>query len=131
MINQKISTQANYKCANCSIKLISGTTICPNCGSRNRDISLKVSDSVGIHDQTRVKTKRIVNGKTEIIHIQKIGDDYYRKTGKWNFLHRIIDKLQDYYYELIKDGETGEIVIEKTEKLSNHQGYGSAKLKKK
>lgn len=94
---------------------------------KNRDIKIDLKDSFKIRDKVKTKSKAIIDGKTKIIHEQKIGDDYYKKTKKWNFLHRIIDRCNNKYYELIKDGKTGEVIIKTEEKLSEHQGHGSAK----
>ncbi len=54
---------------------------------------------------------------------------YHKAPKRWNFLTRIIDRENDRYYELIKDGETDQIINETEEKLSDHQGHGSAKKK--
>jgi hypothetical protein len=44
-------------------------------------------------------------------------------------LDRVIDRDNDYYLERIVDPETGEVIRECEEKLSEHQGRGSAKPK--
>jgi hypothetical protein len=46
-------------------------------------------------------------------------------------LTRIIDREKDLYKEVVKDPDTGEIVHECEEPLSQHIGHGTAKCKKK
>ena len=55
------------------------------------------------------------------------GDDLYRKSGKWNKMKRLIDRTGDDYEKLIVDPDTGEIIHHCHERLSEHQGHGSAK----
>ena len=40
---------------------------------------------------------------------------------------RLIDRKSDRYKELVKDLETGEVIHETDEPLSQHTGHGSAK----
>jgi len=42
-------------------------------------------------------------------------------------LERLIDRENDWYAETVTDPETGEIVHECKEPLSEHQGHGAAK----
>ena len=44
-------------------------------------------------------------------------------------LERHIDRDNDHYHEKVTDPETGEIIHESDEPLSEHQGHGSAKTK--
>ncbi|HUK55579.1 MAG TPA: zinc ribbon domain-containing protein, partial [Nitrospiria bacterium] len=57
------------------------------------------------------------------------GDDLHKKSGKWYKKERIIDKDNDQYKEVISDPETGEIIHECQEPLSEHRNHGSAKNK--
>lgn len=41
--------------------------------------------------------------------------------------HRIIDRRRDYYYERVVDHETGTDLRRVEERLSDHQGRGSAR----
>ncbi len=42
---------------------------------------------------------------------------------------RIIDRENNWYEEVVVDEETGEVVHENSEPLSDHKGHGSAKCK--
>jgi len=57
----------------------------------------------------------------------KMGDDLFRKTGKWNKLERRIDYVKRWYYEKIVDSETGQVIRDVSEPLDKHRGRGSAK----
>jgi len=41
------------------------------------------------------------------------GDDYYRKTGQWTVMRRLIDRVNDWYEEIFRDRETGRVIHEK------------------
>ncbi len=58
-----------------------------------------------------------------------VGDDLFRRTGKWMRLERTIDRDNDWYEETIIDPETDEIIHRCKEPLSQHTGHGSAKAK--
>jgi hypothetical protein len=60
----------------------------------------------------------------------KSGDDFHRDTGTFNDLERIIDRRNDRYHERIVDKETGAVIREVNEPLSDHVGRGLAKPKK-
>jgi RNA polymerase subunit RPABC4/transcription elongation factor Spt4 len=130
-LKQKTAERINYRCSECHYKLNKNQKKCPKCHSKKIDISLKLKDSFVIHNQIRTKLRKKIDGKNKVIQEQKLDDDYYKKTKKWNYLHRIIDYLNNRYYELIKDGKTGEVINRTDEKLSEHQDHGSAKYKKK
>ena len=57
------------------------------------------------------------------------GDDLYRKTGQWNKLTQEIDRENDRYRKMIVNPETGEIIRQCDEPLSEHIGRGSDKPK--
>jgi DNA-directed RNA polymerase subunit RPC12/RpoP len=103
---------------------------CPDCGSMKRTLHLE------LHDELNLDIKESIRGKAkddsypskdkvrrDFFH----GDDLHKKTGKWNKKDRIIDKDNDHYHEVVKDPETGEIIHECEEPLSEHRGHGSAK----
>jgi hypothetical protein len=51
---------------------------------------------------------------------------FFRATGKWHFVRRIVDRKTDRYFEHITD-ENGELIRECEERLTDHQGRGTAK----
>lgn len=57
------------------------------------------------------------------------GDVYWRRKRRWTLIHRVVDRLNDWYSERIVDKETGEVIIDVAHPLSEHRGHGSAKGK--
>jgi hypothetical protein len=55
---------------------------------------------------------------------QVTGDDQHKKSGKWMVLLRVIDRENNWYYEVVKDPETSEIIHESSEPLSEHTKHG-------
>ena len=55
------------------------------------------------------------------------GDDIHRKTGRLSKIERVIDRENGKYHELITDAETGDILRECDEPLTQHVRRGSAK----
>jgi hypothetical protein len=51
---------------------------------------------------------------------QKVGDDLHRKTGTWNRLERVIDREHDRYREHIVDPQSGAVLRDVDEPLSQH-----------
>lgn len=59
------------------------------------------------------------------------GYDHSHKLNKIVEKQKVVDKNNNRYYEKITDLETKEVIHECNEKLSDHQGHGYAKHKKK
>jgi len=110
-------------CEDCGEKLSEKDKICPICGSKKRKGILQVGENLGIHDQIKGKEAGI---KKAIIEF-KIGDDFHRNYEKWNHREMYIDRKNDKYEEIIKNKDTGEIIHECKEPLSQHVGHGSTK----
>ena len=97
---------------------------CANCGGTKRvmhaEILLRGSSSVIVRKMLNWERKS--QGRWG-----KDGWDLFNLTGKWNRLKRTFDKPNDQYKEEIMDGETGELIRECNEPLSQHRARGSAK----
>lgn len=108
-----------------------GRAPCPNCGSYSRNFSVHLQSLVSAesHDCRHSKHDRVRSRRRWLLEIIS-GDSYWRKERRWTFLYRVIDRFGDRYFERIVDKETGEIIIDITHPLSEHQGHGSAKRKK-
>ena len=115
-------------CKNCGEKLSENDRICPNCGSKKRKIILQVKEELTFHDQIKGKGK--IKSIKKPIKEFKVGDDFHKKSKKWNHREMYIDRKNDEYEEIIKNKDTGEIIHECKEPLSQHVGHGSAKYKK-
>jgi hypothetical protein len=57
------------------------------------------------------------------------GDSFFRRTGRWHRLTRIIDRVRDWYFEHIVDAETGEVIRYRDEPLREHR-TGTTKARK-
>ena len=104
---------------------------CPACGSTSRTFKVLIEGRATVHGKLRLKARHSTSGKPFVEMI--IGNDLYRKMGKWMKLERIIDRAKDLYRKVIIDPETGQVIHKCEEPLSEHRGHGSAKghLKKK
>ncbi len=101
---------------------------CPHCGSSQRTINVSVQEKITVKEKFRLKDKQ--EGKKKPSLDQTHGDDLQHQTGKWMKLSRVIDRDNDLYHETVTNPETGEVVHECKEPLSEHRGHGAAKKKK-
>jgi uncharacterized FlaG/YvyC family protein len=89
-----------------------------------------VEDTLAIKEQLGVKVKDPrFTGSRKIKIEQIVGDDLHRNSGKWYKKVRIIDRENDRYYEEIVDPDTGNVIRQCDEPLSEHRGRGSEKGK--
>jgi len=107
---------------------VEARTPCPTCGSTARAFKIHLETKIELHSQLGIKARHGGEGKP--FQEGKYGDDLHRKTGKWNKLERTIDRCNDRYTERIEDGETGAVIRDVDEPLSQHRGHGSAKKPK-
>ena len=108
-------------------------TPCPHCGSKARRVGKEHTDPMTTTEYIEAKGKpgRKKPGK-------KKRSDYYkykeyvaphRDTGRMAKMRRGINRDTDRYFEAVIDVEPGELILERNEPLSKHQGHGSAKRK--
>ena len=71
------------------------------------------------HDRVDVHLKA-AGFKRPLIEIRS-GDDFHRNSGLWNTLERVIDRQGNRYRELIIDPDTGQILRNCDERLSEHR----------
>jgi hypothetical protein len=70
------------------------------------------------------------DGQTgKLFNEQKIGEEFFHRTGRWRRLRRLIDRCGNRYLQHIEDAETGEVLQHVDEPLTEHQGHGSARPK--
>jgi hypothetical protein len=116
-----------HSCLRCGVELSNrsedSTLPCPACGSVDRDVASSDGGLIGVKEFVKLALRE--EGK--VISEQRVGDDLFRKTGKWNKLQRIIDYQNDDYFEEIVNPETGEVIRSVKERLSEHRDRGSAK----
>lgn len=126
----------NIKCSDCKKKLPSdwahSTALnkCPECGSIKQTIEMGIIEVVGVevHDNLKgkVKDKNFSSKKNPRYEFTE-GNELRKSDNKWMKKTRIIDKYNNKYFEKVTDPETGEIIHENEESLSEHFGHGSAK----
>ena len=104
---------------------------CARCGSTARHVTVTVEDSITLHERlgwetndpnlaSRKKQKKTrVEGST--------GSEWSARFQKMVHKERLIDRKNNRYEELVTDRETGDVIHEVNEPLSQHIGHGSAK----
>jgi len=120
------------RCGNCGIELEESSSIlpkdragCPSCGSMSRHFSISLSGTATVRSMLTLKARRAAGGRPFVE--QKVGDDLHHASGRWMRLERVIDRAKNWYREVVTDRETGKIVHQSDEPLSDHQVHGSAK----
>ncbi len=110
----------------CDLSIAGGDRACPECGSLSKLISLSFEDKVTIGLDTKITGKRV--GEKRPFIEEKVGDDFNRDREKYIYREQIIDRENNYYKKLLKDKETGEILRHDEGLLTDHQGFGNAKV---
>src|SRR4051812_11898650 len=72
---------------------------CPHCGHTARAIPVRAEDFVVIRSKLGLKQKRPGFKKSILEAVS--GDDLFRLTNTWHNIVLVIDRLKDWYYELI------------------------------
>ena len=116
-------------CRDCGEKLSEEDKICPNCGSKKRNIVVTLEEKIELHNQIKGKVKE--KGVKRPVKEFKIGNDLHRKSGKRYHREMYINRRGNHYKEVVKDKTTGKIIHKCEEPLSEHRGHGSAKHKRK
>jgi hypothetical protein len=94
-----------------------------------RALSITFIEPLESHDKITARQRSHAGGKPSLELTS--GDDLHRKSGVWMKLERVIDRVKDWYREVIINPKTGDIVHKCEEPLSRHQGHGSASKKQK
>jgi hypothetical protein len=81
--------------------------------------------AVELHADLDVKAKT-PGEKKPFLH-EKTGDSYWEKGKKWIRRVQTIDRRGNRYRKLVEDPETGAVVRDVDEPLTDHRGYGSAR----
>ena len=96
--------------------------------SRFGSIRVAFQDSVSAHDSLVMKLKdpALPSKKKERV-VHRSGRERSQGSNRTVDKERIIDRRNDWYMERVIDCETGEIIHDCDEPLSDHQGHGSAR----
>ncbi len=126
---------AAVQCAECNRFLDEASSMgscrepCPSCGGTRRVFRIHVVETVTV--RTGMKAKHVRPGLGRPVWEGESGDIYWWRDGnKYVRLMRDFDRENNWYDEVITDPETGEIIHECHEPLSEHQGHGSANRKR-
>ncbi len=105
---------------------------CPDCRSKSRQFGKILSDELEIRDGVRGKARSgeagKPGGKPWLTFMSE--PSWSHRYKKWMQREKTENRRDDRYTEVVKDPNTGEIIHECDEPLSEHQGHGSAKRKK-
>lgn len=121
------------ECAACGERLAQARTEaeaalpCPVCSSTGRHIFASVAEVVTLRDGVGMKANRIGQKKPFVESISV--PSHSRKLGKPVHHERLIDRDNDLYHEKVTEYESGNVIHEQKEPLSEHVGHGSDKKK--
>jgi len=102
---------------------------CPTCGSAQAQLKLTLDARVVARGSLGFKVRAGRPGKVAP-HVEgRTGDSFTGSTGRWSKRVTRIDRLKDWYDEIVTDEKTGEVIHECHEPLSDHRGHGAAKRK--
>jgi DNA-directed RNA polymerase subunit RPC12/RpoP len=106
---------------------------CPNCGSVSRLVKKEIADSISVRDGVRGKARSgeagKPGGKPWLTTMSE--PSWSHSAQKWMHREKTENRRENRYTEVVKDPETGEVVHEVEEPLSEHRGHGSAKKGKR
>jgi hypothetical protein len=98
---------------------------CPGCGATGRTINVDIHDTAIARDGYELKAKR--PGQKKPYAEERSIPSYSHSRKKTVHHQRLIDRDNDNYHERVTDYETGEVIHECKEPLSQHTNHGSAK----
>jgi hypothetical protein len=93
---------------------------CPDCGATTRALigSAVMAATSGMYIKTRVLYR---DGGPEVVRDVTEGDSYFRAAARWDQMFRLIDHGNNWYEEIFRDRETGEIIYRTAEPLTEHR----------
>lgn len=105
---------------------------CPACSGTARVWSINVADAVQVRDNMKAKSKRDTFPSKKKVRLELQTGEEIRRDGRgWVTKDRIIDHDADSYIEKVVDSDTGLVLRDVAEPLSEHRGHGSARRKTK
>lgn len=120
----------NVKCRDCGTVYSEDQKICPQCGSKRKIVFLSAETSI----KCGIKIEEMEGRNPHLPSRKKLRwrwiskDTVQRGDGVTRIhLFRSIDRDNDSYEEVVTDLETGRIIHECKEPLSEHRGHGSDK----
>ena len=116
-------------CAKCKTMFDCQESVCPNCGSPDRNIAISdLFDMYEKHFGIQDLSGETYSGKCKFFYEVKTIPDFDRDTQQNVMVERTFDRREDKdsYIEEIKT-KSGEVIKRNTDKLSEHKGHGSDK----
>ncbi len=116
-------------CAKCKTMFDCQESVCPNCGSPDRNIAISdLFDMYEKHFGIQDLSGETYSGKSKFFYEVKTKPDFDRDTQQNVMVERTFDRREDKdsYIEEIKT-KSGEVIKRNTDKLSEHKGHGSDK----
>jgi hypothetical protein len=103
---------------------------CPKCGSLSRLVTLEIATTATVYLALKAKARHGQPGQVRPFLILKSITEIFRKTGERTHREKIEDRDNDRYRERVVSLESGKVLHECDEPLSEHRGHGSAKKTK-
>jgi len=104
-------------------------TPCPRCGDTRRIFNVGIAATLEARGDLGFAHK--VPDDKKPIAWGKHGHSLTKSTGRWAVRTRLFDRRNNTYHERIVEKETGKVLHECDEPLTDHVGHGSAKEKKR
>ena len=122
-------------CTACGEQIGAGTTpvpelpACPACGTDAPIVSLSVHEvgHIEVVESTRIVGRHGEVGQVRPYLEHRNGADWSHALQRFVYKVRILDRDNDRYVEKVVDPETGDVLRDVEEPLSEHQGRGSAR----
>lgn len=100
---------------------------CPRCGSTSRLFEKTLAATATARASLGLKARESGHRKPFLEQIS--GASYFRKAQKWVERLMRIDRRNNQYQEIVTDPETGTIIHQCEEPLSEHRGHANARKK--
>ncbi len=102
--------------------------MCRACAEREPFVSVFDADSTNLHEDAALKARR--QGEKNPYLELKLGESLEYGTGVWRLRLQRVDRDANWYDKVVTDQDTGSPIHECHERLTEHQGRGSAKGKR-
>jgi predicted nucleic acid-binding Zn-ribbon protein len=111
---------STVECPNCGTEFsqVANPTPCPSCGKRFHRVTL--STTAKGYPDTDVRGIPAGRGKSAYFKRIQTGYEFFRKEGRWHLRERVIDRRNNRYREYITDADTGEVIQDKDQPLTDH-----------
>jgi hypothetical protein len=102
---------------------------CSQCGSLSRSFGVGLSTEAVGQPEIKAKGRHGQPGQVKPFVTAKLADEVFHETRERTLREKMEDRDNDRYHERVISQETGALLHECNEPLSEHQGHGSAKKK--